>query len=109
MSWRLLNVPDGAGYHEVPRSLEPSCQWGACFVEDRASPYAYMLVTCRAHQSSSACTPRLILLPARGTDEPLGPAQLFDVPNTRIIVGEHLDELAVRPRVVLAGNQPLDF
>jgi len=91
---------------KVPRGLEPCCQRRAGLIEDRARPNAHMLLARRAHQPPSACPPRLIHLPTRRAEELPGPEQPLQVATAGNIVAEHRHKLAVRPRVVLASDQP---
>ncbi len=57
----------------------------------------------------SARAPRRISQTTIRTDETIGPAQLFEVAHTRLIVWEHPNELAVGLRVVVARDQSLGF
>ena len=61
----------------------------------------------RAYESSPALAPRRRRRPTAGADEPGRPAQVLQVLAACGVVGEHLDELAIRARVLSTCEQGL--
>jgi len=68
------------GRGQMPRSLEPCRQRGACLVEDRARDYRRLMTAGRAYQTITALVPRSRNPLARWTDDFFLQVQLFQNP-----------------------------
>jgi len=101
----------GLGRHAVlrggqmPGRFEPRGERRTGLVEDRACGHADLVPTGATHKAAPCRSPRLANGAAGSAEEPVRPAEQFDVAQAGVVVGEHLDEAPVRTGVILAREE----
>jgi hypothetical protein len=89
----------------VPGGLKPSGQRRPRLVQEGSSGHCPLMAAGRAHEAPTRMPPRRRSSSALRANEATGPGQLSQPRSAGRIVGIHLNELAVRARLVTPGHQ----